>query len=201
MGQALPNPELQAEHALHYEIAWRGQPIERLTMRASLFLSRIDDTIQRVDRVAVDEDGSPLFQLQNVGGSEHRGVELAGSYAFGEGLNLGANYTYLERENLTNPLVRLTDTPGHKLFAFVEARPTAALTLLGSVEYNSSRFSTSYGVEAGSFTLSNLKANYDLPRGLSLSVGVNNLFDRNYALTEGCPEEGRNFFATLNHRF
>jgi iron complex outermembrane receptor protein len=30
-----------------------------------------------------------------------------------------------------------------------------------------------------------------------LDAGLNNIFDRNYSLVEGYPEEGRNFFVTL----
>jgi iron complex outermembrane receptor protein len=201
LGQAIPNPALEPESALHYEIAYRGRPHEHLTLQASLFLAQIDDTIQRVDRVAFAANGSPLFQLQNVGESEHRGIELGGDYSPFAWLRGGASYTYLKRENKTNPMIRLIDTPEHKVFAFVEVKPLAALSVTTSYEYNSSRFSTSTGIEAGSYSLMNLTATYTLPHGFSVGAGVNNLFDRNYQLTEGYPEEGRNAFVNLTYRY
>ncbi len=201
LGQALPNPGLQAEHALHYEIAYRGRPLAKVAVQASVFLSRIDDTIQRVDRVAFAANGSPLFQFRNVGESEHRGVELGGDYTPTGWLKWGASYTYLKRENRTNPSIRLTDTPEHKVFTFVEAKPLKNLRLVASYEYNSSRFSSSNGIEAAGFSLVNVKAGWTLPRGVEASVGVNNLFDRNYQLNEGYPEAGRSVFASITCRY
>lgn len=76
-----------------------------------------------------------------------------------------------------------------------------SLRLIASYDYNSSRFSTSTGFEAGSFSLVNIKAIYSLPAGVELSAGANNLFDRNYQLTEGFPEEGRSVFVSLTYRY
>ncbi|MBD2704976.1 TonB-dependent receptor [Spirosoma sp. BT702] len=36
-----------------------------------------------------------------------------------------------------------------------------------------------------------------MQRYVSLEGGVNNIFDRKYALAEGFPEPGRNFFINL----
>lgn len=201
LGQAVPNPALVPEHALHYELAYRAQITPEAHVQASVFLSRIDDTIQRVDRVSFAANGSPLFQLQNVGQSEHRGIELAGDYNPATWLRLAANYTYLKRENKSNPSLRLIDTPEHKALAYFDAHPWSHVHLIGSYEYNSSRFSSSNGLEVGSFSLVNVKAMLDLPHGLEVSVGVDNAFDRFYQLTEGYPERGRSWFASLAYRY
>jgi iron complex outermembrane receptor protein len=71
------------------------------------------------------------------------------------------------------------------------------VALIGSVEYNSIRYSTSYGTQTGGFMLANVKGSVQVYKFLSLEGGVNNLFDRNYALAEGFPEPGRNFFVNL----
>jgi len=34
----------------------------------------------------------------------------------------------------------------------------------------------------------------------SIEAGINNLADRNYALVEGYPEPGRNYFVNLSYR-
>ena len=38
-------------------------------------------------------------------------------------------------------------------------------------------------------------------RGIELQAGVNNLFDRNYAIVDGYPEAGRTAYVNLRYRF
>jgi len=40
----------------------------------------------------------------------------------------------------------------------------------------------------------------DFYRGVELQVGVNNLFDRNYAIIDGYPEAGRAAHVNLRYR-
>lgn len=68
---------------------------------------------------------------------------------------------------------------------------------MASEEYNSKRYSTSYGTVSGGFALTNVKAHLTLVKGFSIEGGVNNLFDKNYTLVEGFPEAGRNYFANV----
>lgn len=69
------------------------------------------------------------------------------------------------------------------------------------MEYGGSRYSTTYGIETGAYAVSNLKFSVRLPQNVTVSAGVNNLFDRNYALTEGYPEAGRTFFVNMQVEF
>jgi len=68
-------------------------------------------------------------------------------------------------------------------------------------EYNSSRYSTSYGTRSGAFSLFNGLVSYRVWRYFSVEGGVNNIFDRNYQLVEGYPEAGRNYFVSLRYRY
>ena len=110
---------------------------------------------------------------------------------------MDANYTLTLRNNLSAPKVLFTDVPKHKVFASLQYSPIAKLYLLASEEYDAQRYSTSYGTVSGAFYLSNIKAHLNLLKGFAIEGGVNNLFDRNYTLVEGYPEEGRNYFANL----
>lgn len=196
MGSAIPNPDLEPESAYHFDLGYEGKVRSDLTLRASVFLSEIEDTIQRVDNVIPGR-----FQLQNVGDSRHMGAEIGFDYEPMEAFTLGMNYAYLDRKNESQPAIRLIDTPRHSFFGYADIRPVKWLSLIPSVEYGGSRYSTTYGVGTGAYALTNLKMAIRLPRGVTLSAGVNNLLDRNYALTEGYPEAGRTFFANLQVEF
>lgn len=196
MGTAIPNPDLEPETAYHFDLGYEGEVRKGLTLRASLFLSEIDDTIQRVDNVIPGR-----FQLQNVGHSRHMGTEVGFDYNPTEAFAIGANYSYLDRKNESQPSVRLIDTPRHSFFGYAEIRPVKWLSIIPSVEYGGSRYSTTYGIETGAYAVSNLKFSVRLPQNVTVSAGVNNLFDRNYALTEGYPEAGRTFFVNMQVEF
>nr|WP_254796590.1 TonB-dependent receptor [Flavobacterium johnsoniae] len=68
---------------------------------------------------------------------------------------------------------------------------------MANSEFNSSRFSTSYGARVPDYTLLNFYGSGKISKNLSIDAGINNIFDKNYSLVEGYPEEGRNFFVTL----
>jgi iron complex outermembrane receptor protein len=54
---------------------------------------------------------------------------------------------------------------------------------------------------ASDYGLVNLKASAKIYRWIALEGGVNHVLDKHYALVEGFPEEGRNYFVNLviNH--
>lgn len=203
MSAAIPNPDLEPETALHFELGYEGDPIENFTFRANVFAAEIDDTIQRVDNVApaLPPSTAPRYQLQNVGRSRHLGTEVGFDWKPSEAIQFSANYAYLDRKNESQPNVRLIDTPRHSFFAYADLRPVKWLSVIPSVEYNGSRYSTTYGMESGAWATTNLKVSARLPRGVTLSAGVNNLLDRNYTLTEGFPEAGRAFFVNMKVEF
>ncbi len=202
LGAAIPNPDLKAESALHLETAYTdqlslGKPGRYLVLQTSLFYSRLTDAIQQVNNV---QPG--IFQFQNTGRAEFYGGDVSVKVPVRAAFETGVQYSYIHRQNLSNPDLNFIDVPDHKLFAYAQAlllrrAVVGQTTVVGSVEYNSARYSTSYGTRTGGFMVAYLKASVRLQRYLSLEGGVNNLFDRNYALAEGFPEAGRNFFVNL----
>ncbi|WP_334148099.1 hypothetical protein [Hyphomicrobium sp.] len=56
-------------------------------------------------------------------------------------------------------------------------------------------------IETGSYALVNVQAEYNFNDNFSAAVGGANLTDENYALAEGFPEPGRQFFATARLKF
>lgn len=155
-----------------------------------------------MSNVAVDPvTNVALAQAQNVGRAAYYGAEAGLGYQLMPALRMDANYTLTIRKNKSNPLIFLTDVPKNKVFASVSYQPVKRVSVIASEEYNSRRYSTSYGTIAGSFYLTNARVQIELIKGFSVDGGVNNIFDRNYQLVEGFPEAGRNYFANLHYTF
>ena len=60
MGQALPNPDLRPERAIHYEIGYRGSLVGGIRLRAAAFLGDLSDAIIQVDDVARTPANAPV---------------------------------------------------------------------------------------------------------------------------------------------
>ncbi len=192
MGSAIPNPDLKAESALHLEAAYRNQITSRVKAQGSLFYSRIQDVIQQVNNVQPN-----VYQLQNAGKAVFYGAEANLDVTITKDLQAGVQYTYLHRQNLSNPNLKFIDVPDHKVFIYAQAQILKRISWVISYEQNSARYSTSYGVRAGAFGVANTKAMVNVVKYVKIEGGVNNLFDANYTLAEGFPQPGRNFFVNL----
>jgi iron complex outermembrane receptor protein len=201
MGTAIPNPDLKAEYTVNYEAGYSGRFAGRFELQAALFYSKIHNTILSVSNVKLDTTRNVWqSQLQNVGESEYLGGEIGLNYQISASFNAGANYTYIKRNNLTNPKLYFTDVPQHKLFGFVQYQFRDRLSLQVNAEHNSSRYSTTYGMQTDAFTLLNTTATVHVWRWFSVEGGINNIADKNYSLVEGYPEPGRNYFANVIYR-
>jgi iron complex outermembrane receptor protein len=199
LGTALPNPALQPEDALNYELGLDGKALGWLDYGGNLFFSQIDDTIESVTLPNDSCSRPPCSQLQNIGQQENLGVELFATAQINDQWRAHANYTWLDRNNISNPGIYPTDTPRHKIFTYLEYQPLQYLRLLASAEYNGKRYSNTTGTRiAEDFVVGNLKATFIATEQLSAEFGVNNVADQNYAYEEGFPEPGRNYFANLN---
>ncbi len=201
MGTAIPNPDLKAENAVNYDLTYSGFISTKLNIQASLFYSKINNTILSISNVAYDSTtNTSLSQLQNVGKSEYLGGEIAAEYQLIQSLKIGANYTFIKRNNLTNPSIYFTDVPRNKFFAYVQYGSLDNFYVQANTEYNSKRYSTSYGTVSDAFTLLNATAGAHIWKWFSVEAGINNITDKNYTLVEGYPELGRNYFANLIYR-
>jgi len=192
MGAAIPNPHLKSEAATHYETGYTGSFGEKLQIEANLFYSRVSDAIQQVNNVQPN-----VYQLQNTGKAKFYGAELLLNYAIKKSWKAGIQYNNIHRSNLSNPTLRFTDVPEHKVLATTMYQLKEKMSVMASAEYNSSRYSTNYGTKSGEFAIANISGRLKLYRSVSLEGGINNIFDKNYTLSEGFPEAGRNYFINL----
>ncbi|MCB0537311.1 MAG: TonB-dependent receptor [Bacteroidetes bacterium] len=198
MGSAIPNPDLKPEAAYNFDFTYTGKFFKNLNLQTSIFYNYITNAIISVSNV---EPGKS--QMQNAGLAEFIGIEMAVKYYIIKPLTVGANFSYIVRHNLSNPNIYFTDVPNAKVFSYLQYKPIKQINIMLSAEYNSSRYSTSYGTKSPQFTILNATTSFQVWKYIGIDAGINNIFDKNYMLTEGYPEEGRNFYITLrffNHK-
>lgn len=196
-GTALPNPDLKPEQSINYEIGYQDVLFRVMRLKTTFFYNDITDYILLIRLPAPDNKD----QNQNIGTVEQYGFEAEIAGELMKKLEGGINYTWLDAENKTNSN-KLTNIPKNKVFTYLRYTPVRKLSLLGSLEYDSSRFSSTNGVRvASAFAVFNAKALFEITRGAIAEAGVSNLFDKNYALDEGFPEPGRTFFVNVRYSF
>ncbi len=195
-GTSLANPNLDSEAALNFELGSTLLIKSKFQLIPELFYSHIFNTIQLIDNV---QDG--LSQVQNTGKSQFYGGDISLSYQATPTLTTLLNYTFIQRKNLTNPNLLFTDVPENHLFAAIDWKPYKPIQLNLNTEYSSKRNSTSYGTQTAAYFVFNTQASYQFKNGLRLETGINNIFDKYYSITEGFPEQGRNYYGSLYYNF
>lgn len=208
LGSALYNPALLPETSNNVELGVKAKPWQGAAVQAAVFRSRIEDAIQTVVVSAPGQCSSgptpnvTCNQMQNVGTARHQGVELSLAQQ-GEAWSGGINYTYLDRDNLSNPAIPLTDTPRHKVFLFVGWKLADAWEIQGTVDTENGR-TVARGngyADIGGFMLLGAKGVWKPSKDAAVEMGVANLLDENYELSDGYPMPGRTVFANLKYAF
>jgi iron complex outermembrane receptor protein len=204
-GMATPNPDLDPERSTNYEIGATETLFKQARISGAVFYSDLKDAIQSVYLV---NNGRITSQNQNIDG-EHYGFEVSVDWDIAPGLRLGGNYTYLQREyGYLTPGTQPEGTPDHEAFLYLAWEATRNLTITPSLTLASDRYAvitsgtnpTDY-IKTGAYALANLQAEYKFTENASAAIGVTNIFDEDYALAEGFPEPGRQFFANARMKF
>lgn len=209
-GTAASNPALKPERSTNYELG-ASRRFGALQVEGVLFYSDINDAI-----VSVRPAGFPAnsTQRQNLGDAEYYGAEISLTATIGSTLTLGGNYTYTHRSfDITGalpgtvvPAFELTGVPEHKAFLYADWRPIGALRIVPNVDIASDRVTSTTAAtpvyyDTGSYVVANIRIDYEVAQGLEIGVGARNLFDEYYVLTDGFPEQGRSFFASIRARY
>jgi iron complex outermembrane receptor protein len=197
LGSYIENPALKAEQALNYELGIKTDLNPATHLEAALFYSDIDDKIQSVANVQED-----LSQMQNVGQVRITGVELSFKLKARPYWTLGANYTYMDLDNLSAS-AKITDIPAHKFFGYSQFAVLPHWQLQIDLETNSSRWDSDT-IQLSGYEIFNLQLSYQQEHAhhpWRISFGVNNLSDEDYALADGFPSSGRMWFANAKWSF
>lgn len=209
-----PAPDLKWEEGLRADagIRWRGEAAGFLIdAEATVFAVRSDDLIEFVMT-------SPRFGIyQNIGEASVHGVELESNFRRGP-WGVFASFTWMDAVN---------DTPGdYRKGKRLPNRPEFEGLLRLSREFNKGKgnlytelhyigdmyFDSAETVRSGNLFTVGAGAKYSLSDSLSVSAGVDDLFDRGpKVLREGggkgpdrtlyYPLQGRSFYLTLHWSF
>ena len=209
LGNYIPNPDLQEESIVNYEIGGT-KSFELITFKAALFYADIEDYIQHAYVPIWYNKGTTHTrqqQLQNIGEVSEKGFELEASFMLSDSLSFDGSYTRLDMQNETDSSVKITDVPKHKFFASTKYEFNKSLAWILSFEYDSERL-TSYVLSnsnvyysSGDASIWGTKVVYKPTKELALEVGVKNLFDENYYVNYGYPEAGRIFYSNVKYKF
>jgi len=211
---AASNPGLKPERSINYEIGG-SRRVDGVRVEGAVFYSDVQNAI-----VSVRPSNFPAntSQRRNLGNGKYYGGEVALTWQPLSTLELGANYTYIRREfdiyqqaGVTVPVFALTDVPTHKGFAYARWSPVERLSIYPNVDFASKRTTLDTFVpgaagavryyRTGGYVQANLRVDYEVIDNVEIGVGARNIFDRYYVLTDGFPEPGRSFFASIRARY
>ncbi len=188
-----------------------------------LFYRDIDDFIQgtpttnaTANRVSMMMGGNPALQFNNVE-AEIYGIDALYSYQLSDTLRLDGHVSYVrgERTDVSDDLYRIAPLNGR--IGLTYQQTNYSVTLESELYAEQSRVAEFNGEEeTAGYGLVNLRAFYDVTRQLTLSGGIDNVFDkahRNHlagynrvaggelAVGERLYGTGRNIYGRVSYRF
>jgi len=176
-------PEVVWTTELGPEITWG-----RLTLRAAMFTSTVDNAITSVTTDAPLADGATR-ERQNIGSARVRGLDSEASWRPSKAWLATVAYTVADTEVMQSD--RYAQLVGNELAQLPRQRGTARLsfddpriaTITGAVRYIGRTYEDDRNTQRlGGFALVDAMAARKLHGGLSGFVGVENLLDRRYAV-------------------
>jgi vitamin B12 transporter len=180
----LPNPGLQPERSRGWDYGVDQRFLGgRLTASATVFGNRFRDLLE-------DEITNPVTyagQEVNVDRATTRGVEAAFAAKLTKLVSIRASYTYLDAADATTG-ERLVERPRHTLDAGLEAQLAKGWLAGGGVHLVADRVDGAYAPEPlGGYTTARIYTSYDLNRGVTLKLRVENMLNRGYQEVVGYP--------------
>ncbi|EFE8016474.1 TonB-dependent receptor [Escherichia coli] len=143
-----------------------------------------------------------LDQPQNSGTVDYSGLDAGIKGKISNILDVGLSYALIHADAKRKDIGKITDLPTQTMTAWMTLKPWEPLSVTLSEEARSSSYSNSDGSQkAAGFAVTHIRADYTLGHGFSVNASVNNLFDTQYAYSEGFIEEGRNFWAGVEYTF
>ena len=194
---APPPPE--PETITTYELVYEQGIGDHLRSSVAGFYNQIEDLITLA--------GTPA-SYQNLSGAEARGIELALDGFWTSGVRGRASYTFQETKDVSTGRV-LSDSPKHLGKLNVSVPVWRDKIFAGAEFLYVSPRNTDVGTVAGGHGIVNLTLfSQNLLKGLDLSGGVYNLFDRRYEdpatpfhRQDVIEQDGRTFRVKLTYRF
>jgi len=209
------NTSLNASTTSTAEVGFKGRQAG-LSYDAAIYYSNVNDEI-----VSVSENGSTTFS--NAGEVQKMGFEFAGNYDVTDEVSLGANYAYSDFEfiSFNEPVNNVNESRAGNKMPFVprhqyslSANYDSGWGLKGSVrtETWSAYFMDNANTEkySGYKFITNANVGYDISEDHSISLNIENLLDKHYAVEAKKSTRGtqtysagqpRTFLLSYRHKF
>jgi iron complex outermembrane receptor protein len=219
-GTSIPNPVLQPERATNFELGG-SRTFGAVSLDAAAFYSHLNRVIVSQPTLAYSCTASTtpgpcsptsLTQSINAGNGDYYGAELSVEARVAPTLNLGGNVTWVHQivhypasvlgNVYTAPAPDPTNVPDTKAFVYADWTPLARLQLRAGADIESNRWTVTdiapiTYFRTGGHVNAQASAEYEVTRAVRATIGVRNLFDRNYTLVSGYPEPGRSYYASV----
>jgi len=166
---------------------------ERFKAGITLYRTEMSDVI--------DRPGGRGTPYENSDEYDYQGTELQFSAKLSETFSLSADYTYMDSNYVDQPDEALENKPEHQWNVRLQYIAPKGLSVFLQGSYLSEHIENDGEDEIDSFILLNSKLSYEVRKGITPYIAVENILDEDYALRYGQPMPGRTFFVGLNVRF
>lgn len=198
MNQAIPNADLSAESALHYEVGSLGK-LGKTDYQVNFFYSDISDAIESITLTSGADAGK--FQNQNVGTATHYGAEFLVKIPTSQSTRLDLNYAYLKRD-LADKKFKPSQSPENQGMVTMNWFASNAIDLAVDWEVKTERYTSSDGKRAtDGFNLWHLRGAYEINKTFTANAVLRNAMDTDYQIYEGDPMPGRTLLLSVNAKF
>lgn len=198
-GIILKNPDLKPEYGWNYEAGYKYDDGNN-SIKAAVFHIDLKDQITSRN---VTIDGTRMSQSYNAAEYRNTGVELSYTKKFNDNFSWTVGGIYSKPQNRTTSETPWKDVLGkYQLMTSIDYQ-AAKITASFNLSYMGNRVKNSDQTSVNPLLLSNLHVGYDVYKNTTLTLDINNIFDRE-DLTD--PDslyltQGRTFLVSLNYSF
>ncbi|SDC28401.1 TonB-dependent receptor plug domain-containing protein [Williamwhitmania taraxaci] len=183
-----PNPELQPERMISYEISWLQTFFsKRLNVELTAYVEKGNNLIQVVGQF-------PNVKRENVETFSNQGIEFSATYRFTHNLSLSANYSFLD---LDKPVVA---APRQQVNCSVNYR-YKIWTVNVSTQHIEKLYTSTTPEITANYTLLNSRVSVNPVKNIDVFVSGNNLLNQKYEINHGYLMPGIYYNVGLNLRF
>jgi iron complex outermembrane receptor protein len=208
---AMPNPNLGPEIANHFELGYQlnmtgesGSFLTAIILNTALYYSVIAGKIVNIEWPNPYHPTVSVNYARNLDETSFWGFELAPEISLKDWLDVGLAFSFNKYilNHSQNEVKVLAYYPQITLNGYMVIKPFAMISIIPRIEYIGSRYAESDGaLELDGYFLAHLKVSADIGKYVSVSAGVENLFDTEYEIRQYSPMAGRVFTLALTLKY
>ncbi len=197
------NPELEPEKTDTFEIGVKKK-FDKTMLGLALFQAETDNIIYSGKGTVKKSDGTLKSMYQNGAEATRKGIELDVNHKFNDNLSAYLNYTWQDAKETDSKGKESTmyEIPEHLLhfgFDYTDGKFNAILDGQYVSERQEDDVVTGEFYSEDAFFIMNAYFNYKLTPQATLQFGIENIFDKEYYVSEGAKE--RTYYAGLRYSF